>query len=279
VGAGSSRPELGFAPGTQVGPYLILDELGRGGMGVVYLAEDQRLGRRIALKSVPPAAANDPTVRERLRREARAAATISHPAVATVFSLDEIDGHLLNPAVERVTTLLTAARESVPALRRGLPPSTPQSWTASPELFARLPEFGAAATALQRLGGDLTAADLAQTGVAGLLGSDVQFDVQGVGTDLACYGARGDVERLDLVGLNACRPVPVAGWELIRLGRSGIDGLMPVPAAARFMPRPGWNLTAAAATWWLRRSTGREARCTGLSRILDLGRRLQDQQL
>ena len=85
----------GFAPGTQVGPYLILDELGRGGMGVVYLAEDQRLGRRVALKSVPPAAATDPVVRERLRREARAAATISHPAVAVVYSLDEIDGHLL----------------------------------------------------------------------------------------------------------------------------------------------------------------------------------------
>ena len=76
--------ELGFAPGTRVGPYLILDELGRGGMGVVYLAEDQRLGRRVALKSVPPAAENDPIVRERLRREARAAATISHPAVAVV---------------------------------------------------------------------------------------------------------------------------------------------------------------------------------------------------
>jgi hypothetical protein len=89
------QPQPGFAPGTHVGPYLILDELGRGGMGVVYLAEDQRLGRRVALKSVPPAAANDPIVRERLRREARAAATISHPAVATVYSLDEIDGHLL----------------------------------------------------------------------------------------------------------------------------------------------------------------------------------------
>lgn len=88
-------PEPGFAPGTQLGPYRILDELGRGGMGVVYLAEDQRLGRRVALKSVPPAAASDPVIRERLRREARAAATISHPAVATVYSLDEIDGHLL----------------------------------------------------------------------------------------------------------------------------------------------------------------------------------------
>ena len=87
--------EPGFAPGTRLGPYQVLDELGRGGMGVVYLAEDQRLGRRVALKSVPPAAANDPVVRERLRREARAAATISHPAVAVVYSLDEIDGHLL----------------------------------------------------------------------------------------------------------------------------------------------------------------------------------------
>ena len=82
-------------PGTRVGPYLILEELGRGGMGVVYLAEDQRLGRRVALKSLPPAAGNDPVIRERLRREARAAATISHPAVAVVYSLDEIDGQLL----------------------------------------------------------------------------------------------------------------------------------------------------------------------------------------
>jgi hypothetical protein len=123
---------------------------------------------------------------------------------------------------------------------------------------------------LQRLGGDLIAADLAQTGGA-------QFDAQGVGAALARYGARGDVECLDLVGLNACHlpdgPVPVAGWELVRLGPSGIDDLMPVPAAARFMPRPGWNLTAAAATWWLHRSTGREARCTGLSQILDLSDR------
>ncbi|HEY6361680.1 MAG TPA: serine/threonine-protein kinase [Vicinamibacterales bacterium] len=93
VGAGFSRPEL--APGATIGPYLIIEELGRGGMGVVYLAEDQRLGRRVALKSLPPAAASDPVFRERLRREARAAATISHPAVAVVYSLDEIDGHLL----------------------------------------------------------------------------------------------------------------------------------------------------------------------------------------
>ena len=78
-----------LAPGTMVGPYVVRQEIGRGGMGIVYLAEDRRLGRLVALKALPPAAANDPAVRERLRREARAAATISHPGVATVYALEE----------------------------------------------------------------------------------------------------------------------------------------------------------------------------------------------
>ena len=52
-------------------------------MGVVYLADDTRLGRRVAIKSLPPVVASDPHLRERLRREARAAATISHPSVTT----------------------------------------------------------------------------------------------------------------------------------------------------------------------------------------------------
>jgi predicted Ser/Thr protein kinase len=83
-----------LAPGTRVGPYVIVEELGRGGMGVVYLAEDTRLGRRVALKALPAAAAADPAFRERLRREARAAATISHRAVAVVYALEEIDDQL-----------------------------------------------------------------------------------------------------------------------------------------------------------------------------------------
>jgi hypothetical protein len=152
---------------------------------------------------------------------------------------------------------------------------TSQVWTAAPELFTSTPEFAAAAVALQRLGGDLTADDLTQTGVAALLGSDKQFDPQTVGAELTRYAARGDVERLYLVGLNACDlpdgPVLVAGWDLVRLGRSGVEDLMPVPAAARFMPQPGWDLTAAAATWWLRRSAGRQARRKG--RVLDFSGR------
>ena len=82
-------------PGTRLGSYAVLDELGRGGMGVVYLAEDERLKRRVALKLLSPAVAANPTLRERLRREARAAATISHPAVAVVYALEEIDGQLV----------------------------------------------------------------------------------------------------------------------------------------------------------------------------------------
>jgi serine/threonine protein kinase len=83
-----------FPPGTTIGPYRIERDIGRGGMGVVYLAEDVRLERRVALKALPPEVAANPELRQRLRREARAAATIAHPAVATVYALEEIDEQL-----------------------------------------------------------------------------------------------------------------------------------------------------------------------------------------
>jgi predicted Ser/Thr protein kinase len=83
-----------FPPGSTIGPYRIERDIGRGGMGVVYLAEDVRLERRVALKALPPEVAANPELRQRLRREARAAATIAHPAVATVYALEEIDEYL-----------------------------------------------------------------------------------------------------------------------------------------------------------------------------------------
>ncbi|MGH9411836.1 MAG: serine/threonine-protein kinase [Vicinamibacterales bacterium] len=80
--------------GRRIGPYDVREELGRGGMGVVYAAQDVRLGRMVALKALTAARVNDGTARERLAREARAAATLTHPHVATVYALEEIDGEL-----------------------------------------------------------------------------------------------------------------------------------------------------------------------------------------
>src|SRR5262249_22548184 len=81
-------------PGAVVGTYTIVREIGRGGMGRVYLATDARLGRTVALKALAPHLLRDPAQRERLRREARAAAMLSHPGICTVYALEEVDGDL-----------------------------------------------------------------------------------------------------------------------------------------------------------------------------------------
>jgi hypothetical protein len=78
----------------RIGDYEIRGVLGEGGMGVVYMAEDLRLGRMVALKAIAPHHVGDPSRRARLRREARAAAALHHPAIATVFALEEIGEHL-----------------------------------------------------------------------------------------------------------------------------------------------------------------------------------------
>lgn len=80
--------------GRTVGQYRILRVLGEGGMGIVYLAEDTRLGRPVALKALAPNFTRDPGRRERLTREARAAAALTHPGIATVYALEEFDDHL-----------------------------------------------------------------------------------------------------------------------------------------------------------------------------------------
>ena len=83
-----------LAAGTTLGQYRIERLIGRGGMGVVYEARDTRLDRRVALKSLAPDFARDDRQRERLEREARAAAALTHPGIATVYALEEFDDHL-----------------------------------------------------------------------------------------------------------------------------------------------------------------------------------------
>lgn len=79
-----------FAEGDAIGAYIVRRALGRGGMGRVYLATDTRLGRDVALKVLAPHLVRDPAQRERLRREARAAALLSHPGICTVYALEEV---------------------------------------------------------------------------------------------------------------------------------------------------------------------------------------------
>ena len=78
-----------YPPGKQLGVYTITGKIGRGGMGVVYLAHDGRLDRQVAIKMLPGDCLKDSRQRERIRREARAAARLSHPGIATVYSLEE----------------------------------------------------------------------------------------------------------------------------------------------------------------------------------------------
>ena len=116
VAAGLVLDEPRSLTGRQLGPYWSARRIGRGGMGVVYAARDQRLGRAVAMKALTPEFTRDHARRERLTREARAAAALSHPAIATVFALEEIDGELYI-----VSELIAGAHAARGACRRRTP--------------------------------------------------------------------------------------------------------------------------------------------------------------
>jgi len=88
----TSRPTDPDRSGETLGHYRLEAKIGEGGMGVVYAARETKLGRSVAIKLLPRALVGDPSRRKRLLREARAAAAISHPAIATIYEAGEIDG-------------------------------------------------------------------------------------------------------------------------------------------------------------------------------------------
>src|SRR5262245_18634286 len=79
-------------PGRRIGHYNILSRLGSGGMGEVYLAEDLKLARKVAIKRLPPALMSDEEARKRLLREARAAAALDHPNICTIYEVGDETG-------------------------------------------------------------------------------------------------------------------------------------------------------------------------------------------
>jgi len=76
--------------GTSLGPYKIIEQLGAGGMGEVYLGEDTRLGRKVAIKVLPEEYAADPERLARFEHEAKLLAALNHPNIAAIYGLEEL---------------------------------------------------------------------------------------------------------------------------------------------------------------------------------------------
>src|SRR5215468_6133492 len=113
----SLNTETTDAPGVpprELGHYVIEGELGRGGMGVVYLARDRKLDRLVAIKTLPSELARDPEQLGRFEREAKLLASLNHPNIATIHGLEEAPDATRYLILERVEGETLADR-----LRRG----------------------------------------------------------------------------------------------------------------------------------------------------------------
>jgi serine/threonine protein kinase len=88
---GTPKP-FALSPGARLGPYMVMEPLGRGGMGEVFRAEDVRLGRPVAVKLLPQLSRTDPEALRRFQREARTASALNHPGICTVYDIGEYQG-------------------------------------------------------------------------------------------------------------------------------------------------------------------------------------------
>jgi Tol biopolymer transport system component len=167
----------------RVAHFRLLGRLGQGGMGVVYRAEDEKLRRVVALKLLPDASRNEER-RQRFLREARSAAAITHPNVATIHQVDEVDGRVyiamelvlgdsLRDRLEGGPLDLVTARELAIQIARGLAAAhdkgivhrdlKPENVMITPDGVVKLLDFGLAKAASESPQTGKTAAALAKT--------------------------------------------------------------------------------------------------------------------
>jgi serine/threonine protein kinase/WD40 repeat protein len=178
----AAEPARTETPPERLGDYRILRLIGRGGMGVVYEAVQESLGRHVALKVLPPQAAADPGYLERFRREARAAARLHHSNIVPVFGVGEHEGVHYYAMQYIAGQGLDAVLDEVRRLRRegeapaGPPPTGPLLTSAAADLLSGQ-GAGAPQTIVQDTplaAGPATAPGMADGSIAALTASSAQ---------------------------------------------------------------------------------------------------------